>query len=256
MEAIKGVGASKGIAIGTAELLKKTEIAVERKTVRDGKAEKALFHQARKKSIARLQELYNDIVSRVGEAEAEIFQIHALMLEDLDYVKAVEEMITQEMVWASWAVQQVSERFTQFFSSMDDSYMKERAADVEDIGRLLIRSLLGREEQELSTGTGQVILCAEDLMPSETVRLDRSRILAFVTRSGSVLSHSAILARAMGIPSVVALGDGFDRILPGDTLIVDGTSGEVYRNPDEDTLARCRRRAGRGIGPAGENGRL
>ena len=179
--------------------------------------------------------------ARLGEEQSLLFKIHQMMLEDLDYRETVTGLIRSEKVCAEYAVDQAAAQFSAMFTQMDDSYMRERAADVLDVSRRVLRLLTGREDDALMEAE-PAIIAADDLAPSETARLDRERVLAFITAKGSASSHTAIFARTMGIPAVVGLGDSLLEAYGGREVFVDGTSGEVYVEPDAETVAGLQRR--------------
>ena len=235
MEIIKGVSASKGIAIGKIKFNKANALNFTKESINDKDAELERFEAAKQKTIESLNDLYEKALNDIGDSEAQIFQIHAMMLEDLDYNDSVRGIIETQMVNAEYAVSETSKLFSKMFAEMDDEYMRERSVDVIDISDAVIKNLLGIEDVIISH-SGPYILAAEDLMPSETIVLDKSQVEAFVTKKGSKISHSAILARTMGIPAVVGLDDAFEKIDPNKEIIVDGFSGRVYLDPDEATL--------------------
>ncbi|WP_312642939.1 phosphoenolpyruvate--protein phosphotransferase [Hydrogenoanaerobacterium sp.] len=242
MEILKGVGASKGIAIGRLLFYTASPYKVEKKNVEDTVAEQQRFEEARQKAIDSLNRIYEKALLEIGEEDSLIFQIHAMMLDDLDYVENITGLIANEKVNAEYAVSETAKQFAAMFSSMDDEYMKQRSADVFDVSKSLVRELASIKEQSLDDITGQVIVAADDLMPSETVQLDKSKVLAFVTRSGSKISHSAILARTMGIPAVVGLDNAFDSLTDEGSVIVDGFTGSIYVEPDCETMEQFTQR--------------
>ena len=239
MPVLQGQGVSRGIAGGTLRFL--LNQPQPRREVADREGEIARFEQARQQAIAQLAQLHEDTTARLGEDKALLFEIHQMMLDDLDYRDAVTGMIQGEGVCAEYAVEQTGQQFSRMFAQMDDSYMRERAADVLDVSRRVVRLLTGQGEEELD-GDGPVILAADDLVPSQTARLDRNRVLAFVTARGSSNSHTAIFARTMGIPAVVGLGDSLLADYDGQDAFVDGSDGRVYIAPDPDTAAQLRQR--------------
>lgn len=233
MEKIQGKGVYGAVAIGKIRYLKKQEQSVTRVRISDTAAETARYTAAREKCDKVLEELYEKALKQVGETGAQIFDIHRMMLSDEDYNNSVTEIIEGQQVNAEYAVAVTSDNFSAMFAAMDDDYMKARAADVKDISGRVIDILLGNEQS--IEGEGKYIICADDLSPSETVQMDKSKVLAFVTRHGSSNSHTAILARSMNIPAVI----GAKALTPdcdGMTAIVDGAAGAVYINPDEETL--------------------
>lgn len=225
-----------GIAIGKIMVYEKGEHQVKRVKVTDAEAEKNRYYEAVETAFKQLGELHDKALREVGEANAAIFEIHQMMLEDDDYKESVEHIIESQMVNAEYAIAQTGDNFSQMFAAMDDEYMRGRAADVKDITERLLGILSG------NTGSGvdadeSVIMVAEDLAPSETVQMDKSKILSFVTQKGSVNSHTAILARTMGIPALIGSDIVIDESLNGKLAVVDGTNGVVYIEPDEATLS-------------------
>lgn len=225
-----------GIAIGKIMVYEKGEHQVKRVKITDAEAEKNRYYEAVEIAFKQLGELHDKALREVGEANAAIFEIHHMMLEDDDYKESVEHIIESQMVNAEYAIAQTGDNFSQMFAAMDDEYMRGRAADVKDITERLLGILSG------NTGSGvdvdePVIMVAEDLAPSETVQMDKSKILSFVTQKGSVNSHTAILARTMGIPALIGSDIVIDESLNGKLGVVDGTNGVVYIEPDEATLS-------------------
>lgn len=225
-----------GIAIGKIMVYEKGEHQVKRVKITDAEAEKNRYYEAVEIAFKQLGELHDKALREVGEANAAIFEIHQMMLEDDDYKESVEHIIESQMVNAEYAIAQTGDNFSQMFAAMDDEYMRGRAADVKDITERLLGILSG------NTGSGvdvdePVIMVAEDLAPSETVQMDKSKILSFVTQKGSVNSHTAILARTMGIPALIGSDIVIDKSLNGKFGVVDGTNGVVYIEPDEATLS-------------------
>lgn len=230
---LSGKAVYKGIVLGKVTVLKQNEQQVKRSKVDDTDAEIFRVEKAVKEAQGQLQRLYDKAVKEVGEASAAIFEVHQMMLEDEDYLEAIYNMIRTEMVNAEYAVAVTGDNFSEMFSSMDDEYMKARAADVKDISNRLIQSLMGQGETELSA-TEPSIIVAEDLSPSETVQMDKEKILAFVTVHGSTNSHTAILARMMNIPALIGVPVNLDEVHTGMCAIVDGFRGEVIFEPSED----------------------
>lgn len=237
MKVLEGKSVFGGIAIGRISFFDRGESQIVRRHIEDTAAEKDRFEQARESAKTELQGLYEKALQEVGEASAMIFEVHQMMLDDLDYVESVTNMIETQKINAEFAVAHTGDNFSQIFSSMDDEYMKERAADVKDISNRVVRILQGRETGGLD-GDEPVILAADDLAPSETVQLDKSKVLSFVTRLGSTNSHTAILARTMNIPALIGveLEESFD----GKMAVVDGFAGKLYIEPEEDILAEYR----------------
>lgn len=240
MTKFSGKGVYGAIAIGKISIFKRQELSVRRNHITDVEREKARLEAAKETAISQLEEIYEKALKEVGETNAQIFEIHMMMIEDEDYNESIINIIETQMVNAEYAVAVTSDNFAEMFSSMEDAYMKERAADVKDISNRIIQNLdLGRSEANVDNE--KVIICADDLAPSETVLLDKDKVLAFVTAFGSSNSHTAILARNMNIPAVIGVGNGFlEAIKDGDSAIVDGFTGEVFVNPDEETFERLR----------------
>ena len=225
-----------GIAIGKIMGYEKGEHQVKRVKVTDAEAEKNRYYEAVERAFKQLGELHDKALREVGEANAAIFEIHQMMLEDDDYKESVEHIIESQMVNAEYAIAQTGDNFSQMFAAMDDEYMRGRAADVKDITERLLGILSGNTESGVDADE-PVIMVAEDLAPSETVQMDKSKILSFVTQKGSVNSHTAILARTMGIPALIGSDIVIDESLNGKLAVVDGTNGVVYVEPDEATLS-------------------
>lgn len=236
METLKGISASKGIAVGTVFYLHDKEEKIERINVGNSANEILRFQTAQKKAIADLEQICETKAGIIDEKSLDIFRIHAMMLEDADYIENIENMIKDQNVNAEYAVQQTSVLFAAMFEEMDDAYMKARSADVKDISKRVIRILQGKEKPLLADVEEPIILAAEELMPSETVTLDKDKVLAFVTMGGSKISHSAILAKTLGIPAVVALKDNYLKIIEGEKVIVDGFEGIVITVPTETAI--------------------
>ena len=225
-----------GIAIGKIMVYEKGEHQVKRVKITDAEAEKNRYYEAVEIAFKQLGELHDKALREVGEANAAIFEIHQMMLEDDDYKESVEHIIESQMVNAEYAIAQTGDNFSQMFAAMDDEYMRGRAADVKDITERLLGILSGNTGSGVDAD-GPVIMVAEDLAPSETVQMDKSKILSFVTQNGSVNSHTAILARTMGIPALIGSDIVIDESLNGKLGIVDGTNGVVYIEPDDATLS-------------------
>ena len=241
MTVLHGEGVSRGVASGNLRFLRRDAQAQPRWEVADAEAEVLRFDQAREGAMEQLGALYEETCAKLGEEKALLFQIHQMMLEDLDYCESITGMIRDEHVNAEYAVEQTGEQFSQMFAQMDDAYMKERSADVLDVSRRVIRLLTGQEDEALG-GDTPCIIAADDLVPSETARLDRSKVLGFITARGSSNSHTAIFARTMGIPAVVGLGDSLLEEFDGKNVFVDGASGEVFVDPDAQTTAELESR--------------
>lgn len=238
MKSYQGKGVYGAIAIGKISLLNKPEAAVKRVRVDYTDGEKSRFEQAKALSLSQLQEIYDKALKEVGEANAAIFEIHQMMLDDEDYNESINNIIETQSVNAEYAVAVTADNFAEMFSSMDDAYMKARAADVRDISNRIISNLTG-ETSKGNFSDEKVIICASDMAPSETVSLDKDRVLAFVTAHGSSNSHTAILARNMNIPAVIGAGDNFlNDIQDGCKAIVDGFTGEIFVEPDDGTCKK------------------
>ncbi len=240
MVVLEGKSVCKGIAIGELKFYQKAVKEVTRGIVDEPKLELERFETARVKSIGQLKELYEKALTEVGEESAMIFQVHQMMLEDTEYLNAVRNLICDQGVNAEYAVTATGDTFTLLFDSMEDEYMKERAADIKDISARMLRALC--DEEELFAVTEPVILAAVDLAPSETIQMDKSKILSFVTQKGSVNSHTAILARTMNIPAIVGIGENLKEEYEGRTIIVDGFTGKLYIDPQENLLLEYRQK--------------
>jgi len=225
-----GKSVYKGIAMGKVLVMGKEEDIVKREKIEDTNAELLRLGNAIKKSQKQLQDLYEKAVKEVGEASAAIFEVHQMMMEDEDYLDAIHNMICNENINAEFAVATTGDNFSDMFAAMDDDYMKARAADVRDISGRIVRNLLGREQNVMSQPE-PVVIVADDLSPSETVQMDKEKILAFVTVHGSANSHTAILARMMNIPALVGVPVDLGKIRTGMVAIVDGTSAKVIFEP-------------------------
>ena len=242
MRIYTGKGVYGAIAIGKISIFSRQQIAITKLHIEDIDAEKARVQAAKEKSIAQLQEIYEKALKDVGEANAQIFEIHMMMLEDDDYNDSISDMIESKHVNAEYAVSVTAENFSEMFASMDDSYMQARAADVKDISNRIIRNLSMDAESE-NAMSDKMIVCADDLSPSETILLDKDKVYAFVTAYGSSNSHTAILARNMNIPAVIGVGEAFlNKIKNGITAIVDGYTGEIFVDPDNETLERLEKK--------------
>ena len=234
MQCFQGKSVYKGIAMGPIVVLKKNDYQVKRTRIEDTEAEVKRVDEALKASQEQLQKLYDKAVREVGEASAAIFEVHQMMLEDEDYLEAIQNMIRTEQVNAEYAVAVTGDNFAEMFASMDDDYMKARSADIKDISERLVRNLSGQGDVDLSSIEPSVIV-ADDLSPSETVQMDKDKILAFVTVHGSTNSHTAILARMMNIPALIGVKMNLEAFQSGMTAVVDGFQGIVTFDPDEET---------------------
>ncbi len=235
MKKYQGKGVYGAIAIGNISLFQKPETAVKRIHIEEPDSEKARFEQAKAASLTQLQEIYDKALKEVGEVNAAIFEIHQMMLDDDDYIESIYSIIESQSVNAEYAVAVTADNFVEMFSAMEDAYMQARAADVRDISNRIINNLMGAVSTK-TDASEKVIICACDLVPSETISLDKDNVLAFVTAHGSSNSHTAILARNMNIPAVIGAGDDFlSDIHDGCKAIVDGFTGEIWVDPDEKT---------------------
>ena len=241
MQIYQGKSVFSGIAIGKIRVYKKNERQVKRVKVENPDAEMARFEEAKAKGIAQLGVLYEKACKEVGEANAAIFEVHQMMMEDDGYNESVENIIKSQGVNAEYAVATTGDNFAQMFSAMDDDYMRERAADVKDISERLI-SILNGDDTDASLNDEPAIIVADDLAPSETVQMDKDKVLSFVTVHGSLNSHTAILARTMAIPALVGTPLPLDESVDGKLGIVDGSDGTICVDPDEETLAAMQKR--------------
>ena len=237
MEQYQGKSVFGGVAIGRIHVFSKGQQQVKRIKVQDTEAEKKRYREAVQTAITELQGLYDKALKEVGEANAAIFEMHQMMLEDEDFTESVENIIDSQSVNAEYAVASTGDNFAQMFASMDDAYMQGRAADVKDISERLVSVLNGASRQQMDADE-PVIVMAVDLAPSETVQMDKDKVLSFVTTQGSVNSHTAILARTMSIPALIGVDMPLDAELEGKFAIVDGDNGTVYIDPSEDVLAQ------------------
>ena len=242
MTTFRGKGVYGAIALGRISVFKRKEASVKRTHIDDIEAEKARLEAAKENAKAQLQEIYNKALREVGEANAQIFEIHMMMIDDDDYNDSIVGIIENQSVNAEYAVAVTADNFSEMFASMDDAYMQARAADVKDISNRII-SCLSENQDESAASDEKVIICADDLAPSETVLLDKDRVLAFVTAFGSSNSHTAILARNMNIPAIIGVGEELLKsVRDGDFAVVDGYSGEIFVDPDEETKTRLERK--------------
>ena len=241
MKTLKGVSVFSGVAIGPLHYYKRETQAVERREIQDPQAEIGRFEAARQEAIQKLGELHDKTLADVGEANAAIFEIHQMMLDDQDYIDSVHGIITAQNVAAEYAVSATAENFEKMFSSMDDAYMRGRAADVKDVSDRVL-SILSPVKRSCLNAEVPSIIASDDLAPSETVQLDKSKVLAFVTAEGSTTSHTSILARTIGIPAVIDTGDGLTPDIDGKPGILDGFTGTLYVEPDDETVAAMKKK--------------
>ena len=241
MQYFQGKSVYKGIVMGPVAVLKKNDYQVKRARIEDPEAEVKRVKEAVEVSKKQLGRLYDKAVREVGEASAAIFEVHQMMLEDEDYLESMENMIRTELVNAEYAAAATGDNFAEMFAAMDDEYMKARSADVKDISERLVRNLSGEGDNDLSSMEPSVIV-ADDLSPSETVQMDKEKILAFVTVHGSTNSHTAILARMMNIPALIGVPMDLNGLKTGMTAVVDGFSGQVIFEPEEDVRKETEKR--------------
>ena len=242
MQVYSGKSVFGGIAIGKISVYKKNEQQVKRVRTEDTKGELARYEAAKAAAVEQLQELYQKALKEVGEANAAIFEIHQMMLDDGDYNESVENIIETQKVNAEYAVAVTGDNFAQMFRAMDDDYMRERAADVKDISERVLSVLNGGQKGKVVTDE-PVIIVADDLAPSETVQLEKDMVLSFVTVHGSVNSHTAILARTMAIPALIGTEElPLDDTVDGKLAVVDGLNGKIYVEPDAQTLEEMKKR--------------
>lgn len=241
MITLTGKSVFGGVSIGKIAFYKRNEQQIKRWHVDDTESEVKRFEDAKAKAVAELQELYQKAMSDVGETNAMIFEIHQMMLEDLDYIESIINIITAQQVNAEYAVGTTADNFAAMFSAMDDAYMQGRAADVKDVSERILNILSGAEKVAFATDE-PVIVAADDLVPSETVQLDKEKVLGFATMYGSSNSHTAILARTMNIPAIIGLGEELKPEYDGKFAVIDGFDGKIYIDPDEETLATMKKK--------------
>lgn len=241
MQYFQGKSVYKGIVMGPVAVLKKNDYQVKRARIEDPEAEVKRVKEAVEVSKKQLGRLYDKAVREVGEASAAIFEVHQMMLEDEDYLESMQNMIRTELVNAEYAAAATGDNFAEMFAAMDDEYMKARSADVKDISERLVRNLSGEGDNDLSSMEPSIIV-ADDLSPSETVQMDKEKILAFVTVHGSTNSHTAILARMMNIPALIGVPMDLNGLKTGMTAVVDGFSGQVIFEPEEDVRKETEKR--------------
>lgn len=241
MQVFQGKSVFGGIAIGKISVYKKDERQVRRRSVEDPEAEIARYAEARGQALVQLQGLYEKALREIGEANAAIFEVHQMMLEDEDFTDSVENMIRTESVNAEYAIAATGDNFAALFASMEDDYMRGRAADIRDISERLLGILNGAVRTGVEADES-VIVVAEDLAPSETVQMDKSKVLSFVTVKGSLNSHTAILARTMSIPALVGTALTLDDSLDGKLAVVDGGAGKLYVEPDAATMEELQKK--------------
>ena len=241
MECLKGKSVYKGVAFGKISVLKKDDYVVKRVKIEDTQAELQRVEEAVEASKQQLQKLYEKALKEVGEASAAIFEVHQMMLEDEDYKESIENIISTQQVNAEYAVASTGDNFAEMFASMDDDYMRARAADIKDISNRLVKNLSGQSADVMDLDE-PVIVVADDLSPSETVQMDKEKILAFVTVHGSANSHTAILARMMNIPALIGVDMDLEALHTGTEAAVDGFHGEFFVDPSEEVKERIQRK--------------
>ena len=233
---LHGKSVYNDICIGKISFFKRNESIIKRIKIQDSDSEIERFHNAKKLAVEQLSKLHKKMIKSVGEADAAIFEIHQMMLEDLDYCDSIENIIKSQKVNAEYAIGVTADNFSDMFLAMDDEYMRGRAADVRDVSERLINVLNGVDNNIIDDSDQKYIIAADDLAPSETVQLDKSRVLGFILKNGSASSHTAILARSMGIPAIIGIGEQLLKEYDKADCIVDGFTGTIYVEPDKDTL--------------------
>lgn len=236
---MKGIGASPGVVIGKALIKREPKIEVNKKEIQNVEAELKRLKDARERSKKDIEKLYERTLKEIGQKEAQIFEAHKMIIDDPEYFGSVENKIKDNKVNAEWALKEITDNFISIFESMDNEYMKERAADIKDVSNRVIKELLGVKSTDLSMLEEEVIIVAEDLTPSDTAQMNKKKVLGFITEIGGRTSHSAIMARTLEIPAVVGIGLNTitNDINDGDTIILDGEEGIVIVNPTEDEIA-------------------
>ncbi|MCD7803269.1 MAG: phosphoenolpyruvate--protein phosphotransferase, partial [Clostridiales bacterium] len=239
MKILQGKGVSKGVTSGPLYFFRRSSGEIPHYTTDDIENEKSRLAQAQEKSMAQLEALAEQCRAEAGDESAVLFETHAMFVEDEDYVDSILSALEEERCNVEYAVGQAGEQFAAMFAAMDDEYMRARAADIRDVTRRILNNLMGVVEGGIDSEE-PVILAADDLAPSETLQLDKSKILGFITQGGSGNSHTAILARTMGIPAICGLGDELEQSYEGRTAYIDGETGQVVLEPDELTLQSFR----------------
>ncbi|MBP3926336.1 MAG: phosphoenolpyruvate--protein phosphotransferase, partial [Clostridium sp.] len=237
MITIQGKGVSAGIAMGSLHFYRRKRSMIREYHVEEPENERKRFYAAQEMALEQLAALIERAREEAGEAAGMLFEAHQMMAEDLDFVETVENIILEQHLNAEAAVSNTAKEFAEMFAGMDSSYMQARAADILDVSNRIINNLTGSYEG-MAEYSEPVILAADDLAPSETIQLDKRKILAFITSGGSATGHTAILARTMGIPAVIGVGDMQKEEIDGQQTIVDGENGEVFVNPDMETCGR------------------
>ena len=230
---MKGIGVSPGIVIGKVLLKQEKKIIIEKKDIISYEDEIKRFKTAMENSKSEIQDIYNNVLKNIGEEEATIFEAHLMILEDPEMLEQIEKKIQDNKVNAEWALKEISEMFIAMFENMDNEYMKERAADIKDVTTRLMKKLLNIEEVNFGQLDSEVIIVAHDLTPSDTSQIDKKKVLGFITEIGGRTSHSAIMARTLEIPAIVAVNDITNKVKNGDLIVFDGEEGLIYVNPEE-----------------------
>jgi phosphotransferase system enzyme I (PtsI) len=233
---MKGIGVSPGIVIGKVLLKEEKQIIIEKKDIISYEEEIQRFRIAMENSKTEIQDIYNNVLKNIGETEASIFEAHLMILEDPEMLEQIEKKIQDNKVNAEWALKEVSETFISIFEGMDNEYMKERAADIKDVTGRLMKKLMNIQEINFSKLANEVIIVARDLTPSDTSQIDKSKVLGFITEIGGRTSHSAIMARTLEIPAIVAVKDITNKVKNGDLIVFDGEQGLIYVNPEEEIV--------------------
>ena len=230
---MKGIGVSPGIVIGKVLLKEEKKIIIEKKDIKNYEDEIKRFKTAMENSKSEIQDIYNNVLKNIGEEEAAIFEAHLMILEDPEMLEQIEKKIQDNKVNAEWALKEISEMFIDMFDAMDNEYMKERAADIKDVTSRLMKKLMNIEEVNFGQLASEVIIVANDLTPSDTSQIDKKKVLGFITEIGGRTSHSAIMARTLEIPAIVAVKDITHKVKNGDLIVFDGEEGVIYINPEE-----------------------
>ncbi|MCB2313605.1 phosphoenolpyruvate--protein phosphotransferase [Clostridium tagluense] len=230
---MKGIGVSPGIVIGKVLLKEEKKIIIEKKDIINYEDEVKRYKVAMENSKSEIQDIYNNVLKSMGEKEATIFEAHLMILEDPEMLQQIEKKIQDDKVNAEWALKEISEMFIAMFDAMDNEYMKERAADIKDVTARLMKKLLNIEDVNFSQLANEVVIVARDLTPSDTSQIDKKKVLGFITEIGGRTSHSAIMARTLEIPAIVAVKDIASIVKNGDLIVFDGEEGLIYINPEE-----------------------
>ena len=230
---MKGIGVSPGIVIGKVMLKEEKKMIIEKKEISSYEEEIKRFKNAMENSKSEIQNIYNNVLKKLGEKEATIFEAHLMILEDPEMLEQIEKKIEDDKVNAEWALKEVSEMFISMFENMENAYMKERAADIKDVTSRLMKKLMNIEEINFGQLANEVIIVAHDLTPSDTSQIDKNKVLGFITEIGGGTSHSAIMAKTLEIPAIVAVKDITKKVKNGDLIVFDGEEGLIYVNPEE-----------------------